>query len=239
MLNTLLKTGSWSDLRELASGRLLRVFPPRSIAALASELLRGRRDDDLVKQTRASVAEACDLVGVPVTFEPSDGPDIDGEQLLALYFSQILGSDTAFIDIRKRTFDGPTWTPGKLVIQWEPEFLSALRELYRSFYEDRPDDFEDAVADLGLPGTADLFRQNFGEDQSAVGFDLDSFRDTFQGILEESQRRGSTLDEQVGALGIYLICLYEHMEELDGGPYDVRTVFLQTQTRLETSQEPT
>lgn len=226
MLSTLTKTARWSDLKELASGRLLRVFPPRSIASMAKLLLKAQSDDALREAALRTARDTIATTGLDIVVaRPPDRGRIDGDELLRLYFAQMFSSSTALLDLRSTAFDGNAWQPARFVVDWDRAFLDAVRAMYSSFYDDKPDEFEQAVADLGLPGTADLFRQHFGDDPSCVRFELDEFRGTFEQILVESDRRGHVLSPWVGMLGLHLICLYEHLEQLGGGPYDVRAAF--------------
>ena len=108
-----------------------------------------------------------------------------------------------------------------MIVEWDKDFQRPLRQIYRGFYQDDDEQFRRGLEALDLLAVEDLFRKHFGEDhQRAVTFCLDEFKETFHEILDECKREGIGLHYQFGALGIYLACLYDHLEKL-GGPFDV------------------
>lgn len=226
MITTFAKVARWSDIRELFSGNLLKLFPPRAMASIIGSVVEGMSEEDAQLLTRARLSERGRRLGLRL--EVADGSSgissrsaMNGDDLLKLYFTQIFTQDAMFLDLRSSAFDGTVWRPGRLFVQWDPDFLRAVRRMYTSFYHGSESEFDEAVAELGLAGHADLFRGHFGENQEAVEFQTESFRKIFEAILSSHNQ---SLPPSFGLLGVYLICLYEHLEYL-GGSYNVRQAF--------------
>jgi hypothetical protein len=226
MLGTFAKVARWSDIRDLFSGNLLKLFPPRTMAVIITSVVDGMNDHGQQNRVRDGISQNIKSLGIDLEIDTgsarktiSETPN--GDDILRLYFTQIFTQDAVFLDLRSSAFEGKTWKPGRLFVRWDPEFLSAVRGMYVSFYRGSDSDFEQAVDRLGLPGHADLFRAHFGDNQEAVTFQTESFRKIFEAILAAHQ---TTLPPSFGILGVYLICLYEHLERL-GGTYNVRQAF--------------
>lgn len=227
MIGTFAKVARWSDIRDLFSGNLLKLFPPRAMASIIKSVVEGMNDHERQQEAREDLSKKLGTFQVDVTVESGSAAQAvpstaNGDHVLRLYFAQLFTQDALFLDLRSTAFEGTTWKPGRLFVHWEPAFLSAVRNMYISFYRGSNEEFEQAVGDLGLPGHADLFRAHFGENQESVTFHTEAFRKVFEAILAEDQK---TLPPSFGLLGVYLICLYEHLEQLGGGPYNVRQAF--------------
>ncbi len=226
MISTFAKVARWSDIRDLFSGNLLKLFPPRTMAAIIKSVVDGMNDHDLQSRVRDGISQKIESLGIDLEIDAGSARKTisgapNGDDILRLYFAQIFTQDAVFLDLRSSAFEGKTWKPGRLFVRWDPEFLSAVRGMYIAFYRGSESEFEQAVAELGLPGHADLFRAHFGDNQEAVTFQTESFRNIFEAILTAHQK---TLPPSFGILGVYLICLYEHLERL-GGTYNVRQAF--------------
>ena len=229
MLSKLIVWAEWSDVKELLSPQFFKVMSPRKIASLIKEMYRNFRDEDLFARAKAEVAELSEQrdLGLLITDEP--GPDPApriGELVLRLYFGQLFYGTTTLIDLRQKRFSStegqPIWTPNRLVVEWDKDFIESVRALYRSFYAGDDPGFEQALAELHLQSVSELFRQHFGGgDQRAVSFSSEKFRATFREILSRCKEEGVELHQQFGVLGVYLGALYDHLESI-GGVYDVR-----------------
>ncbi|MGM0555925.1 MAG: hypothetical protein ACQEVA_06085 [Myxococcota bacterium] len=233
MWKTLLKTSDWSDVFDLVSPQLFRILPAGKIARQASTLAKNwmsnKRFRNAKEQCQATLGES----DLPITIEDKlekqralEDEALTGEQLLELYFHQIFHSSTAILDIRFARFwtrdDGRVaWAPRPYFLEWDHEFQDKLRRVYLAFYADDTDAFDQAVSELGLTGMASIFLDQFGgQDPTSVSFRLDDFRDSFKTILSKSEELDTELHPNFIALGIYLACMYEHLEEL-GGEYNV------------------
>lgn len=117
------------------------------------------------------------------------------------------------------------WSPARLAIVWQEDFLLHLRALYQGFYQGDDAGFRAALKDLRLLSVETLFRQHFGDgDQTEVVFSTRHFMKTFTEIFEASARSKISLHRNFVALGFYLASLYQSLEGL-GGPFDVRAAF--------------
>ncbi len=227
MLKKLLSAGELGDLRALLSPAFFDVMSARDIAKVGKTLVRNYRDDERFEALRADVDRLLREEGVDLHLvEQVEGAPQNPEAVLDLYFLQLFERPVALLDLRHERFGQNstemTWDPVPAYYEWDPEFIAALRDVYRSYYSGDDDRFEAAVERLGLRGMSDVFRQHFGGgDQSAVAFELAGFTETFRTILERCEKEGIALHRDFGPLGIYLASLYEHLEEA-GGTYDVR-----------------
>jgi hypothetical protein len=229
---TLLKTGDWSDVFDLVSPSLFRILPAGKIASQASTLAKNWMSDRRFRKAKQECQETLEDSGLPITIvkrvdkERGRAEDaLTGEQVLQLYFHQIFHSSTAILDLRYARFwktdDGVAWAPRPYFLQWAPEFQDRLRDVYLSFYSGDEDKFDRAISELGLTGMAGIFRDQFGgQDPTSVSFRIEDFRDSFKTILSKSEELDTELHPNFIALGIYLACMYEHLEEL-GGEYNV------------------
>jgi len=240
MIATFAKVARWSDIRDLFSGSLLKLFPPRVMASIIKTVVEGMNDHEL--QSRVCEGLSDKVIALRLNLDVQSGsarPRVpsaaSGDDVLRLYFTQLFTQDALFLDLRSSAFDGTTWKPGRFFIRWDPAFLRAVRNMYWSFYNGTESEFDLAVAELGLAGHADLFRGHFGDNQEAVTFQTDSFRKIFEAILADHHE---TLPPSFGLLGVYLICLYEHLEHLGGGPYNVRQAFADVFDTAEAAKTP-
>lgn len=231
MWKTLVKTSDWSDVFDLVSPSLFRILPAGKIASQASTLAKNWMSNKRFAKIKRTCQETIDGSDLPLTIvdkldkERADEDALTGEQLLELYFHQIFHSSTAILDIRHARFwpddDGVVWAPRPYFLEWDPAFQDKLRRVYLAFYADDEQAFDKAVSELGLTGMASIFRDQFGgQDPTSVRFHLEDFRDSFKTILSKSEELDTELHPNFIALGIYLACMYEHLEEL-GGEYNV------------------
>jgi len=103
------------------------------------------------------------------------------------------------------------------------ETVATLRELYDGFYTEDDARFRRALAALEIDAAEDVFRRHFGSgDQRAVRFEAAAFQATFHEAFVRCRDAGVRLHPNFLALGIFLGCLYDHLESLglayDGSP---------------------
>jgi hypothetical protein len=157
------------------------------------------------------------------------GASARGSAVLGLFFRQLFGSDTAVLDLRHGRFGERGghhyWQPRPLYVTWDPGFLSALRQVYLGFYGDRPAQLHEGLDQLGIACAQTVFTKHFQyPDQHAVRFRLGDFRSGFHDAFLRCREARAHLHPNFVALGVYLACLYEHLEWL-GGTHDVATAF--------------
>ncbi|MEL6344472.1 MAG: hypothetical protein AAFV53_15240 [Myxococcota bacterium] len=234
MLRTLLKGLEWSELKDYISPAFFEVMPARQISRQITNLTRTRlRSPDVARQRLAANVPA----EVQVVADASSRPPDDsvrrthGQRLLTLYFHQLYHHPTAFLDLRQLRFDASEaqsiWAPGWMRITWEPRFIANIRALYLGYYGGDMDRFDQAIDQLSLRPARDIFLNHFGDgEQRAVQFARTTFHHSFHEAFMACAREGTELHGDFIGLGIYLACLYEHLEAL-GLAYDVRTAFHQ------------
>lgn len=234
MWRRLLKTTGASDISTVLSPSFFRVFPVSRMMQAARALTSNYRDRDgferAVDQRDAALRTRDIPVRIRADRQTTGETDVeDGQTLLILYFQQLFDDTPTLLDLRRERFDatddGLVWSPTRYYIDWDEEFIEAVRALYDGFYTGDDDEFEAGLAALHLSGTGDLFENHFGEgDQRAVHFDVEHFHDSFTAILSRCVEMDRSLHYQFAPLGLYLASLYDHLDQL-GGTYDVREAF--------------
>ncbi len=239
MWSSLLRGGA-GELLELASPKLFSVLPARDLVRSLRALRRNASDG---VGRRAALAERqCSLEAHPfgVVLGRVDETHVSGLRLssherghrvLRLYFHQLYAPGPTLLDLRAKTFshgsDVLFWTGGAVYVAWDDTFISMLRSLYAGYYRDDAEEFRAALDALGLDVAEKEIRSHFGgADPSAVSFALPRFRTTFLDIFRRCREADSKIHPDFVPLGVYLTCLYQHLEFL-GGTYDVRCAFEQ------------
>ncbi len=237
MWRNIFKGTDWSTLIELVSPKTFEVMPlgnaRHQFAELAGNYMKKARFAKAV-DARREVMQSSDLEvrllesGDEFIGE-STATRADGQELLELYFHQIYVGEWTIIDLRhsqfRRAQDTLAWQPNRFYIEWQPEFISAVRRLYAGFYTDDDAMFHDALRALHIDVAEDSFRGHFGAGrQEAVSFELEHFRETFEQVFRQCKEAGAELHPNFIGLGFYLVTLYEHLETL-GGEFDVRSAF--------------
>jgi len=234
MLNTLMKHTRFSDVLELASPELFKVMPVSGLRKAASKLMSNRTSsskfDDARQQRARSIAETVDGIAIVDELDGFAETRVeDGHKLLQLYFLQLWDDAPAILDLRRARFGttstGVVWDPTPYFVEFEPAFKASMKRIYRGFYDDDDELFRQGLAEVGLDGVEELFREHFGDgEQTDVIFELEHFRSTFMQIFEHCRAQDVSLHHDFIALGISLATLYEHLDAL-GGAYDVRAAF--------------
>lgn len=243
MLRRTLRGTEWAQLLDYVSPSFFDVLPARAIWKQLREIGGNVGNGDRVQAARQSVEAALAEIGHPVRVggeAPAGLRALDqldeaqrsarGQRALEIYFSQIAGDAPTLVDLRAATFAGGGddlhWNPRPLLVEWDPAFQSALRDLYGGFYRDDDPRFRAALAELGIGAAEDVFREHFGaDDQRAVRFKAAAFQATFHEVFVRCRDAGVSLHHNFLALGIYLGCLYDHLEALHL-PFDVRQAYL-------------
>lgn len=236
MWKFLARTTRLRELRQLLSPKFFRVFPSSKISRALREVIGNYRDEEkfeMVLDQRQGHLEASDI---PIRLElgrETQGHDrVEvGRSILALYFRQLFDPDPALLDVRRERFDTEgadlVWSPLPLYVDWDETFLDGVRSMYHGFYAEDRAEFEAGLATLDLQGMGDLFLRHFGDGrQRAVTFEMDHFYESFHDVLGRCADQNRSLHYNFAMLGLYLACLYDHLEQL-GGEYDVRGVFEQ------------
>lgn len=162
-----------------------------------------------------------------------------GETVLRLYFAQLKNPEGLCLDLRPRHFkfagNSLVFSPNNIWFSFREEFRVGLMNLYRGFYFDDDELFEQALKTIGLTKNLsskedeelkELFRKHFGPgDQEEVVFDLDHFKESFYELFKFFMDHEVALEKDFMFLGIYLVGLYMNLENLNV-PLNVREVFL-------------
>ncbi len=246
--------GGFGELLALASPSLFSLLPARDVERALRALTTNRRNLERLESVKTDRRDALVRARVPIVLDEAGWraalskekmgdlsglqipPREIGARVLELYFHQLFDEAPTLLEINSKRLgqqDGTLyWSGGNLFIEWDRAFLAQLRELYVAYYKDEKDRFRSALEPLGLSAAEDELRTHFGgQNARAVEFNLGTFRSTFIAILKRCRDAGARLHPDFIPLGIYLACLYEHMEAL-GGTFDVKSAFDKVQTSL-------
>ena len=163
-----------------------------------------------------------------------------GQILLSLYFSQFKNVNGLNLDIRASHFDYSestlNWLPNNCWYKMDNLFRESLIDLYSGFYHDNNELFESALKKTGLTKNLNeektielkkLFYEHFTPgDQILVKFRVSKFSESFYELFHFFVTNEVELETDFIFLGIYLVTLYMHLEELDES-FDVRAAFLE------------
>ena len=240
LLLNLVRGAQWGDLADYISPALFDIIPANQLRKQGVELARGLLRPGQWRKDRRPNAEKLQRAfpNLKITqLEPKHAQGLADEDkrleratlLLELYFYQILRLPEAWLDLRTNRFSAseeePVWDPVGLRVQWDPEFLSALRDLYCGFYRDNSMAFEDGLRRLNLYPAREIFIEHFGSgDQTNVQFSLRHFHETFHKTFLVCKKSKLQLHPNFVALGLMLACLYQQLEDLNV-TCDVRAAF--------------
>lgn len=236
LIRRLLHGTEFKQLLGMVSPAFFDVLPRRGLTRQARTMARNYKDAaayaDALQYRAGTLAQA--KIGVRIGDAESAGSSLDpidqGHRALSLYFHQFLTDGPVLLDLRATRFgsrDGVfLWDPTRLFTTWDPEFASAMRDIYGGFYDDDDGRFLAGLDALGLRSAEHVFRRQFGTgDQRAVMFSTKDFVSTFHEAFILCRDNGDTLHPNFVGMGIALALLYDHLEGLGGGPFDVRSAY--------------
>jgi hypothetical protein len=240
MIGKILGSGQLGKLASFVSPAFFDVMPAKSLWNRSRKLLASTRDREAFRHAVAErssqlhhMLPAIELAtdrkpDLAANAASGMSPDKRGELVVELYFHQLFHGQTVLLDIRGASFtlagDRLLWHPASWLTDWSPEFISALRDIYRGFYGHDDNQFRSGLAALSLTHSEDLFRKHFGGGQERVTFRTVDFVDTFHQVFQRCKQARVALHPDFLALGIYLAALYDHLEDL-GVAVDVAKAF--------------
>ena len=235
-----LKGTDWEMLTDFVSPVFFDVVPTFGMASAFASIAKDYADKTKFERVREQVAKSLEDP-LKIAIAKTRGEDLlaslshdkkieRGEKVLEVYFRQLLTCETGILDLRSSSFSGTaTWHPNSIYYRWKPDFRSAIAGMYRGFYLGDDAAFNQGLRELNLLHAADKFRAHFGSgSQEAVTFKLSEFKKSFHAIFVSCKENRAKLHPDFFALGVYLVCLYEHLEAL-GVPLNVRASFIKAQ----------
>ena len=112
-----------------------------------------------------------------------------------------------------------------MYIQWDADFLQAIRKIYEGFYHSDGGTYFEGVHELKLEPVHEIFRESFGTGiQSQVRFSVSHFQDCFHRLFTECRIKGVRLHANFLPFGLYLVSMYEQLESLNSH-FDVHSAF--------------
>lgn len=245
MLFGLIKPSEYGYLLSYISPGFLDVVPPNSVLQAIRDLaLRGRNRsqfDRWMSDRRASLKQLAPAIDLAIDIvdrrqkkagialgQSSD--QSSGVRILQLFFHQLFDGGATLLDLRSDTFwHNPAntllWAPRCLFVNWQPDFIQPVRQLYRGFYNNNMSEFDEALAALNLDPTRDVLLEFFGNarDQT-MQFKRSVFLDQFKRVFMICKREKRSIHPQFVVLGAYLAGLYDALEQL-GTPLNVGEAF--------------
>lgn len=229
------KGTNWSDFLDYASPALFEVMPVRALSTQCRELISNGSDDERFSRALRSTAVCLRDRGIEVDVGRAASQDARrplaglaegarreaGQRVLEIYFAQVFGNDQAILDLRAESFScndsaALSWNPRAIYVQWQPEFLDGLRDLYGGFYLEEPRRLERGLNQLGMNEGRDALLGLLGRDNPrGVRFDTAEFHRGFHDMFLRYRDRGVALHRNFLALGIYLVCVYNALESLE------------------------
>lgn len=152
-----------------------------------------------------------------------------GEQLLQIYFAQLLSPGPQFLDFRLTHFAWATenavleWRPSSAQIAFDEKFLRGIRDVYRGFYGHRDSQFVAGFETLGIlsPDTAPAVREKtvaafkrhlLGADTGLVVFSTEKFTASFRELFAILAEEDTKLSPDFAVFGLMLASLHVALE---------------------------
>lgn len=227
MIGKILASGQLGKLASFVSPAFFDVMPAKALWKRSRALLAGTRDHEAFRH--AVAARSAELAAWLPQIELAVGKsghaspkapspaEWRGASVVELYFHQLFHGDTALLDLRYAAFTASgerlLWHPAAWHTEWSPEFIAALREIYRGFYSHDDETFQRGLRALSLEHSGELFLKHFGSG-GPVTFRTVDFVDTFHQVFQRCKEAGVALHPDFLPLGIYLAALYDHLEDL-------------------------
>jgi len=265
MLFGLIKPSEYGYLLSYISPGFLDVVPPNSLFQAVRDLaLKGRNRSQFEKwmsDRRASLKQAKLPVNILNRKETDREPYMAlqslgqinqrkhiGHSILQLFFHQLFDGGATLLDLRSDTFwvDDKMasdqiilqWMPRCLFVNWQPDFIKPVRQLYRGFYEDDMTVFDQALTALNLDPTRDVLLEFFGNARDTeMRFMRSAFLDQFKRIFTICKQEKRSIHPQFVVLGAYLAGLYDALEQLNV-PLDVGNAFRELEFHNEPQKRP-
>jgi hypothetical protein len=239
----------WKSILSLAPSALA-MFPARDMAHQTLDLIsngtNNRRFMSVLIRAQADLRAA----RVPILVNQHRAhrqlvPPLDlkrpkrrwlGQIALELYFTQLLRSDSAILDLSPSRLGvddagDAVWCPRPLYVQWDPDFLQGVRDLYAGFFLGDDQRFGFGIKQLGLGSAGGRLLQHLGGgNQRSVRFSVAKLQSTLREISAARTKEDGTLRGNTIAFGLYVASLHELLESLDVA-FDVRSAFMRTHRR--------
>lgn len=225
----------------------LGLIPPWSLARQGLELISNAAATRRFSSVLADAQIDLHAAGVPIIVkEHRSAPSISshanltrpqrrwlGQLALELYFAQLFRRESAILDLRPSRLGvdssrDAVWCPRPLYLQWDPQFLQALRDVYAGFFLGDGERFRGGVSNLGLGSSGTTLLGHLGEgNQRSVRFSATNLRSTLREISVMRSAEDARLHGNFVAFGLYVASLHELLESLDLR-FDVRSAFMRT-----------
>lgn len=212
----------------------------RQAFELVSNATDGRRYASALSGAQATLRDAC----VPLLIQERrhEHPMIStsamtqpqrrglGQLALQLYFAQLFRSETALIDLWSSRFGideagDAIWAPRPMYVQWEPNFLGAVRDVYAGFFAGDNALFRSGLDRLGLGAAGAVLLRHLGEgNQRSVRFSEAGLQQTLGDVVALRSPRQPSLHRNFVAFGLCLASLHELLASLDLA-FDVRGAY--------------
>lgn len=167
------------------------------------------------------------------------------EQILSLYFSQLLSPHGVFLDLRASHFSFENlvlnFKPSGLWVKFNERFSEGLIQIYDGFYMDDDQLFHAGLLKSGLTSLkweesdrdklAALFKAHFGDSVATeMSFELEAFKSSFIKIADFLLEKKVKISVDFLYLGIALVTLYSSLEATHS-KVNVKKIYLATRNQ--------
>jgi hypothetical protein len=155
--------------------------------------------------------------------------DLAVEEILTVYFTQLLSPHGVFLDLRIQYFTQMDkklhWSPSPFWARFSDSFSAGLIEVYDGFYYSEEEKFRQGLAKIGLLSLdwrdedqkklCDLFRSHFGAaaDEKMI-FRLEDLQKSIINMANFLLEKKVTINKDFLYLGINLVTLYSTLESI-------------------------
>ncbi|MBC7429608.1 MAG: hypothetical protein H7336_13405 [Bacteriovorax sp.] len=165
----------------------------------------------------------------------------NGEQILKLYFLQIMKAQKMFLDLRPKRFANNkgklSWNPNGLWAELDGNFAEGIRMVYEGYYKNNDVLFSTGLeksrlikndwSDEKKQEVIEVFKTHFSNGRGEkVAFTMEGFQKSFTEIFKTLVKNKIKLDKNFLYLGIMLVTLYASLSEIDES-FDVSKIFNQ------------
>ncbi len=233
-------------LLQLFSPALFKILPVRGTTQVILEIARDYRNPNKFKETIEEIVKAlnahphsmanpwqfCERKKIhPVEIDSltHEEKKVLGEKILELYFTQIFRSPTVLLDLSLNSMGTHLqWSPLPIMVEWDVEFIRAIRNLYEGLFNQNPEKIDSALKDLKMFHAKEVMLEHFGQgDLSAVLFKMESLSKSLSEMIHAFKKQSSQVSTDFITLGIFLLGLYQTLDKINV-PLNVRRAFLRS-----------
>lgn len=140
-----------------------------------------------------------------------------GDQVLQLYFFQVLRLNTWILDLSPSSFlENGHWGPRPIGYSFQPEFLLGVRKVYEGLFLKNPSTLKEGLGALKAEPLEKVILEHFKEaDTHPVQFTFHDFNRSGLSLIKTMLKTGTVPPKDSLALGVCLGFLYQTLSKID------------------------